>query len=244
MSKQDCRLCWGKGTYTNGHNGNEEECDCIPFVPWEERSSAALEQANARIAELEAEVSRWEDKEASRGSHCSDMEEERDAALARVNELEACLDRDERPGITAYRNGWWREQAKHAVTKESRDALAAELAHVREVIKAHSECVAVCEHCGEETPCDDDDVCRVLSSPSSAVDAYRARIRAEALDGIRESHAAIISELANIVRQGGPEKRRGPMVIYREPVMESVVRIRNAADAIRAIAAQPKKETP
>lgn len=66
-----------------------------------------------------------------------------------------------------------------------------------------------------------------------AMDALEERIRREAL---RPVQSAVIKALAEMVRMVGPDKQSGPEVIYREPLMEVVVRLRNEVDAL----AQPQ----
>ncbi len=52
-------------------------------------------------------------------------------------------------------------------TCEQRDALAAEVARLREAIQDHLGCFAACERCGHETENKDDDIGLALRSPTT-----------------------------------------------------------------------------
>lgn len=96
-------------------------------------------------------------------------EEERDAALARVRELEAALGRAN-DGFEEYERRYYLETDKC-------DAKDAQIAALREAIQIHSECFTACARCGHEMPNADDDVCMVLSSSEQAARDHDARIR-------------------------------------------------------------------
>jgi|GEM_PF-5582993 len=67
--------------------------------------------------------------------------------------------------------------------EEQVQTLAAEADYLRDEIKQHSESVHLCEVCGKDDPCKNDDVCYALSHPLPATVAVIREIGAKAVEG-------------------------------------------------------------
>lgn len=119
---------------------------------------------------------------------------ERDSLAARAKELERkvmWMETEADAAGTALQNVELRDV--NAALQIHVDSLSAQLAACRAAIQTHSESFAVCDWCSHETPAVDDDVCLVLSSPSTAAADYTARIRREAAREERE-RCAVVAE--------------------------------------------------
>lgn len=70
-------------------------------------------------------------------------------------------------------------EAQRDDLQQKLNAVVAEAAYLRDEIKQHSQCTHFCAVCGKDDPCQSDDVCRALSHPVPAAEAYLNAVRAE-----------------------------------------------------------------
>lgn len=101
-------------------------------------------------------------------------------------------------------------EAQRDELQQKLNEAAAEAAFLRDEIKQHSQSTHFCEVCGKDDPCQTDDVCRALSHPMPATDAYLNSVRAEGVEAAIEeilqtlssNHETILKELAVKLRAG------------------------------------------
>lgn len=86
----------------------------------------------------------------------------------------------------------------------------------------------------EECPVSHDGTCDGLCICTCGADEIRAAFEAARRATLRKVSAVTIKVAADLVRLGGPDKQRGPEVVYREPVVTIALRLRSDIEAIAA----------